>query len=47
MWCLADLDAAYLACMEDVLALYERHYREVGFRCAALTRSSQVVRDSM
>ena len=27
MWCLAELDAAYLACMEDVLALYERPYR--------------------
>ena len=27
MWCLADLDAAYLACMEDVLALYEWPYR--------------------
>lgn len=27
MWCLADLDAAYLANMEDVLALYERPYR--------------------
>ena len=26
MWCLADLDAAYIACMEDVLALYERPY---------------------
>jgi len=26
MWCIADLDAAYLACMEDVLALYERPY---------------------
>ena len=27
MWCLADLDAAYLTCREDVLALYERPSR--------------------
>ena len=27
MWCIAELDAAYLPCMEDVLALYERLYR--------------------
>lgn len=26
MWCIAELDAAYIACMEDVLALYERPY---------------------
>lgn len=26
MWCIAELDAAYVACMEDVLALYERPY---------------------
>jgi len=26
MWCLAELNAAYIACMEDVLALYERPY---------------------
>lgn len=26
MWCLAELNAAYLARMEDVLALYERPY---------------------
>ena len=27
MWCIAELNAAYVACMEDVLALYERPYR--------------------
>ena len=27
MWCIADLTPAYLACMDDVLALYERPYR--------------------
>lgn len=27
MWCLADLDAAYIANMEDPLALYESPYR--------------------
>ncbi len=26
MWCIADLTPAYVACMEDVLALYERPY---------------------
>ena len=26
MWCIAELDAAYIACMEDVLAVYERPY---------------------
>ncbi len=26
MWCIADLTPAYLACMDDVLALYERPY---------------------
>ena len=26
MWCIAEPDAAYIACMEDVLALYERPY---------------------
>ncbi|MGQ0766753.1 MAG: hypothetical protein ACT4OZ_13970, partial [Gemmatimonadota bacterium] len=26
MWCVAELDAAYIAKMEDVLALYERPY---------------------
>ena len=26
MWCLADLDEAYLTNMEDILALYERAY---------------------
>jgi transposase len=26
MWCLAELDAAYIACMEDVLARYEGPY---------------------
>ena len=26
MWCIADLDAAYIANMEDVLALYEKSY---------------------
>ena len=26
MWCVAELDAPYIACMEDVLALYERPY---------------------
>lgn len=26
MWCVADLDAAYIARMEDLLALYERPY---------------------
>jgi transposase len=26
MWCIADLDAAYIANMEDVLALYEKPY---------------------
>jgi hypothetical protein len=27
MWCVAELDAEYIAKMEDVLALYERPYR--------------------
>ena len=27
MWCIGELNAAYVACMEDVLALYERPYR--------------------
>src|SRR3990172_9611641 len=27
MWCVAELDADYIAKMEDVLALYERPYR--------------------
>ena len=26
MWCVAELDATYIARMEDVLALYERPY---------------------
>ena len=26
MWCITELDAACVACMEDVLALYERPY---------------------
>jgi DDE superfamily endonuclease len=26
MWCIADLTPAYVACMDDVLALYERPY---------------------
>jgi len=26
MWCIAELDAAYIACMEEVLALYERPF---------------------
>ena len=26
MWCVADLDADYIAKMEDVLAVYERPY---------------------
>ena len=26
MWCVADLDADYIAKMEDLLALYERPY---------------------
>jgi hypothetical protein len=26
MWCIADLTPAYVACMEAVLALYERPY---------------------
>jgi hypothetical protein len=26
MWCIADLDAAYITNMEDVLALYEKPY---------------------
>ena len=26
MWCVAELDAAYIAAMEDVLALYEKPY---------------------
>ena len=28
MWCVADLDADYIARMEDVLALYEKPYTE-------------------
>jgi hypothetical protein len=27
MWCVAELDEAYIARMEDVLALYEKPYR--------------------
>jgi hypothetical protein len=26
MWCVADLDEDYIANMEDVLEVYERHY---------------------
>jgi hypothetical protein len=26
MWCVAELNENYIACMEDVLATYERHY---------------------
>jgi hypothetical protein len=27
MWCVAELDDAYIAQMEDVLALYEKPYK--------------------
>ena len=30
MWCLATLDAEYLARMEDILALYERPLNAAG-----------------
>jgi hypothetical protein len=29
MWCVAELDDAYIAQMEDVLALYEKPYKAV------------------
>ncbi|MFZ0632592.1 MAG: IS630 family transposase [Acidobacteriaceae bacterium] len=28
MWCIAELDEEYIACMEDVLAVYERPFSE-------------------